>query len=484
MSCVTRDLMKTGTKHLACLALTLGLALTQGCAPDEAADRMKGRITISYWEKWTGFEGEAMQAVVDDFNRSQDRIWVDRLTVSQIDQKLLLATAGGNPPDVAGVWANTIDVYAGKGALTPLDGRLKGAGITRDDYLPAFWELCSFRGFMWALPTTPATLALHWNRRLFRKAGLDPDLPPRTLEELDRMAEQLTIVEVHSPAGPVKVRYTDLSEAQRAAKDFDLVQLGYTPTWPGWWTPLWGYWFGGDLWDGQRTITADAPANVAAFKWYAAYSEKYGVDNLRRFSSSFGNFGSPQSPFLAEQVAMVLQGVWMYNFIDKYAPHLEWAAAPFPPAEQAGIPEITLAECDVLVIPRGSRHPDEAFEFIRYVNRQGPMEKLCLGQRKFSPLRDTSEAFFARHPNPYIRVFLDLAGSPYARTVPRMQIWNEYSSELNVAAERARSLSVTVEQALADADRRAQEKLDRTLRRWDRIGEERTRQWRAYDDGG
>ena len=42
----------------------------------------------------------AMQAVVDDFNASQDRIFIKMLTVSQIEQKLLLATAGGNPPDL------------------------------------------------------------------------------------------------------------------------------------------------------------------------------------------------------------------------------------------------------------------------------------------------------------------------------------------------------------------------------------------------
>ncbi|NIR02910.1 MAG: extracellular solute-binding protein, partial [Gemmatimonadales bacterium] len=48
------------------------------------------------------------------------------------------------------------------------------------------------RGRMYALPTTPASLALHWNKRLFREAGLDPERPPRTLEELDRYADLLT----------------------------------------------------------------------------------------------------------------------------------------------------------------------------------------------------------------------------------------------------------------------------------------------------
>ena len=37
----------------------------------------KDRIVIRYWEKWTGFEADAMRVVVNDFNASQDRIFVD-----------------------------------------------------------------------------------------------------------------------------------------------------------------------------------------------------------------------------------------------------------------------------------------------------------------------------------------------------------------------------------------------------------------------
>jgi len=68
-------------------------------------------------------------------------------------------------------------VYADRGALMPLDDYLRRAGITRADYIPAYWDLCSHQGRMWGLPSTPASLALHWNKKLFREAGLDPDKP-------------------------------------------------------------------------------------------------------------------------------------------------------------------------------------------------------------------------------------------------------------------------------------------------------------------
>ena len=114
-----------------------------------------------------GFEADAMQAVVNDFNRSQDRIEVRFLSVSEVDTKLLLAASSGHPPDVAGLWSDNIPDFSEKGALTPLDGGLAAAGLGPDHYIPVFWELCRHRGFTWGLPTTPGCMALFYNCLLY-----------------------------------------------------------------------------------------------------------------------------------------------------------------------------------------------------------------------------------------------------------------------------------------------------------------------------
>ena len=455
--------------------------LLPGCLGCNPRDTTTGKIEISYWEKLTGFEGDAVQAVVDDFNRSQDRIFVKRLTVGEIERKLMLATAGGDPPDVVGLWTSSIPEFSEKGALTPLNGMLERAGVKREDYIPVFWDLCSHHGFMWALPSTPRSNALHWNKKLFREAELDPDRPPRSLDELDAMSEKLTIVDIDRGGKTVRVRFPELTEEERRAKHFKLVQAGHLPQEPGWWTPLWGYWFGGRLWDGDRRITATDTGNVAAFEWLRGHAEKFGVENLQSFGASFGNFTSPQSPFLSGKVAMELQGVWMYNFIEKYAPQMEWGVAPFPAKNPQQLPLVTIVEADVLAIPKGARHVKQAFEFIRYVNTQGPMEKLCLGQRKFSPLANVSDGFIRNHPNPYIQTFIDLAKSPHAQVVPRLSVWGEYNDEMLVAADRVLTLQATPEQALQQVQERVQWKFDRVLRRWDAVRDERLKEWGDYD---
>ena len=467
---------------VSCLLLpALDLVLVPGCVRPANEKTADGRTIISYWEKWTGIEGDAIQLIVDDFNKSQDRIFVERLPVSQIERKIMMATAGGNPPDIAGLWSWAIPIYAEKGALTPLNKLLEKAHIAKTNYAPVFWSLCEHRGFMWALPSTPATLALHWNKKMFRDAGLDPDTPPKTLDELDAMAEKLTIVEVERQGMKARMRYPDLTPKEKESKQFDIIQLGYSPSEPGWYNQMWCYWFGGRLWDGDRKITANSPENIEALTWFASYSKKYGLQNMRTFGAAFGNFASPQNPFLEGQIAMVIQGVWMYNYISKYSPGMEWAAAPFPPKDPAKTPLVTIAECDVFVIPKGARHVEDAFEFIRYVNSQGPMEKLCLGQRKFSPLATTSQEFIETHPNPFIQTFINLSWSSNALYVPRLSNWNEYKEEMIVAYDRSFLQIAEPKVALDNVQTRMQWKFDRILRRWDKTQRERLKEWSEYD---
>ncbi|HXK20507.1 MAG TPA: extracellular solute-binding protein, partial [Polyangiaceae bacterium] len=315
------------------------------------------------------------------------------------------------------------------------------------------------RDKLWGLPTTPASVALHWNKRLFREAGLDPEKPPETLEELDAMAEKLTKWEVTLPSGEKQTRVGYLPDVPASQKR--LLQVGFLPMEPAWWSYGWGFVFGGKLIDGDK-ITAASPENIQAYEWLASYSKKLGVSSVQRFRSGFGSFASAQNPFLSGQLAMEMQGVWMYNFIKKFADGMQWGAAPFPaPAAHPERRGTANAEVDLLVIPTGSEHPDEAWTFIKYTQRQDVMEELCLGHRKHTPLAKVSEEFYAKHPNPYIRLFRELGASPNAWSSPMTGVWNQYGRELTTAADKISNLNVTPEEALSQVQTRVQIAYDR-----------------------
>ena len=291
---------------------------------------------------------------------------------------------------------------------------------------------------------------------MFRAAGLDPEQPPRSIAELEAFNTRLA---TYRPDGR-----------------FD--RMGFLPEEPGFWNSMWGYWFGAELWDGRGKITIDTPANVAAYRWVQSYPDRFGADNLLAFRDGFGNFASPQNPFLSGRLAMELQGVWIYNFIRAYAPpDFEWGVAPFPSEDPARSPGFGLVETDVLVIPAGSRHPRESFEFLRYVNSRKPMEKLCLGQLKFSPLREVSPGFLARHPNPRIREFLALATDPHARYAPRLATYTEFTSDMSNAVSLIWAGKETAAAALADAQRDGQRSLDHQNERWQRLSTRLAAEW-------
>lgn len=446
------------------------LLFTGGAVAPEA----RGRIVVVYWEKWTGEEADQMMQIVNDFNNTvgkRKEIYVQYLSMSNITQKTLVSTAAGVPPDVAGLWDAQVPQFAAINALEPLDDLAKQHGITPDYYKPVYWKGCTYEGRLWGLISTPAAAALHYNKTLFLKhanklkaAGLDPDRAPRTIEELDRYAAALDDIEIDS-YGKKRIRAS-----------------GHLPMEPGQWIAYTAYWFGGELFDAKTDrFTLTSPEVIRAYEWIKSYSVRLGKDSMTDFTSGFGQFNSTQNAFLSGAVAMEQEGPWMANYIENLKPSMnrwrfpkekerdmspeerrnnyEWGVAPFPSAVP-GQDDVTFAAFDVLLIPRGAKHRKEAFEFMAYVNRQDVMEKLTSLHCKNSPLRIVSPDYIRNHPNPYIGIYEKLAASKNAHGVPPIPILPEVIDELNATTQRIYLLQAEPKDALADAQKRLQEKLD------------------------
>src|SRR5438445_7362245 len=152
-----------------------------------------GRTTIEFWSGWTGHEGKVFQSLVDRFNREHPGLFVHNFGGVQDDTKTIRALTAGVPPD-AFFLGNTGSVgpLAANGAVLPLDDRLASAGLSERDFVPVSLQLCRYRGRLFGLPVLIDGSALYWNKRAFREAGLDPERPPRTPEELVEYTRRLT----------------------------------------------------------------------------------------------------------------------------------------------------------------------------------------------------------------------------------------------------------------------------------------------------
>ena len=409
-----------------------------------------GVTVVEYWEKWTGSEGDAIQQSVKDFNETvgkEKHIFVRCLSTSGIIQKTMVATAGGVPPDIAGLWEAGLAQAAALDELTPLDELAAAHRITADQYKKVFWDECHYRGKLYALVSTPYCYAMYYDKKLFREsadklraAGCDPDRPPRTIEELDRYAKAL-----------------DTYNA-----DGSIHRAGYLPTEPGWDLSFTPHSFGGFWWDDKsRKFAFTDPEVVRCYDWVQSYSKRLGKDAVSDFRSGQGNYDSPQNPFLVGTTAIVSQGTFFAHIIEHQAPSMmnDWAAAPFP-TDAPGLENVTSCTADILVIPKGAKHPKEAFEFIAWLNTRGPMEKLCNAHCKISALTDVSDEFLNHHSNPYIRVFEDLAASPNAHPSPSIEILPDVSDELSNFFQNLMTLRCTAAEGLEIAQRRMQDKYD------------------------
>jgi ABC-type glycerol-3-phosphate transport system substrate-binding protein len=440
-------------------------------APSAGARLPPGYVTVEYWEKWTGNEAAQMLKIVNDFNRTvgrQKKIYVHYMSMSSIDQKTLIATSAGVPPDIAGLWDHQLAQYASMGAIQPLDKMAAEHGITDKSYLPVFWKACHYNGHLYGLVSTPGTIALVYNKRIFqesaaelRAAGLDPNRPPRTMAEFDKYAAAL--------------------DTRDASGEID--RAGFLPL-QSWYVPEMSYWFGGHIFNpNTHQFTLDSPAMIRTYQWIQSYSKRLGHRAMMDFQNSFGNFDSPDNPFLIGKLAMLQQGPWMAFYIQRLKPSMcqilvpkklentlpnrgdnyAWGAAPFPSAVP-GVDNISFNSFDVMVIPTGARHPQAAFDFIAYVNRQDVSEKLCSLQCKNCQLAHVSQAFFKNHPNPYIEVFQKLAASPNAYAVPSVPIWPEAVKSLIDASQSVALEGNDPATVLANAQKRLQQEYDRFRR--------------------
>ena len=264
----------------------------------------KNRVVIDYWEKWTGNEEAQMRVIVNDFNNTvgaQKGIFVRYVSSSTINQKTLVATAAGVPPDIAGLFDVNLVQFAAMGALEPLEDLARQHGITASYYKPVYWKGCNYNGHLWGLISTPTVVALFYNKRILhenaaalRAAGLDPDRAPRSIDELDRYARVLTI----------------------QGSNGRVIRAGFLPMEPNWYVNYICYWFGGNFWDARsKRFTLTSPPVVKAYDWIQSYATWLGKDAMSDFRNGVGNFDSPQNAFLAGQVVMEMQGTFLANFI-------------------------------------------------------------------------------------------------------------------------------------------------------------------------
>ena len=161
----------------ACVAL--GFSFTIGV---RAADRIE--LTFANWAAAEATTKPAIDQVIADFEKAHPDIHVksEAISFSEIARQLALRVRAGNPPDVAQLAGNDTFVLAATGKLEPL-AELMGADL-KAKLKPDAISGLQYQGKLIALPWTLAPAGFWYDKSVMAKAGLDPEKPPRTIDEL------------------------------------------------------------------------------------------------------------------------------------------------------------------------------------------------------------------------------------------------------------------------------------------------------------
>lgn len=410
------------------LVAAAACVLVAGCGRERAKH---GRVEVDIWSGWTGEEAKSFQTLVDDFNRRHPGIFVHNLGGVTDNTKIVRAITAGVPPDLFTVW-NAADVgpLAHYGAVRDLSAEYRASGLKDADFVPGALRLCRDGNRLIGLPLLLDTNALLWNKAAFRAAGLDPDRPPRTLQELKDHAARLTKKDANG----------------------NITQLGLQlPS-----ATLLCWVSGGDFLNPKTgAVTAAAPQNIAAFQYYKdLVTVMGGRESVQAFGSGFGQGQGPNNPFFVGKVAMMISGEWIPSWIEKYAPKMEYGVAPVP--YDAGHPErkgTTLIAVNLLAVPKEAKHPREAWEFLRWLQRPEVQVRFAQALNNVPNIRaalDDPALTTGSVRKEKFGKFCEIAQNPNARGFPVTPLSQFYQDELGRAAEFVLYGTKSPRQALLD----------------------------------
>jgi sn-glycerol 3-phosphate transport system substrate-binding protein len=157
------------------------------------------QITINWWFAHGGRLGEKVQSIVADFNSMQSKYKVVATYKGNYSDTMMAGIAAFRAkqhPHILQVFeVGTASMMAAKGAIKPVYEVMAESGQpwSSDAYLSTVTGYYTTSdGKMLSMPFNSSTPVLYYNVAAFEKAGLDPDKPPKTWEEVAAYAKKLT----------------------------------------------------------------------------------------------------------------------------------------------------------------------------------------------------------------------------------------------------------------------------------------------------
>ncbi len=369
---------------------------------EASGDRQK----IEYW--YLAGANAQVPVSVTLFNERQDSIEVVPVAIpwKEHEKKVLTAILSGNPPDLINM-VTPISKWASRMALMSMDSLLVDALVTEGDFFTANWNDVTHQGRVFGMPMYTASYAFFYNKAHFREAGLDPERPPRTWDELQAMAKRL---DVRDENGRIR-------------------RLGFLPDYGNLHMPMLMAWQNGaEFVRGDTVVMMHNQPLLDALAWVQQFYSDYGLDQLLGFRAGLGI--ADQHGFISGRLSMMLLDNTFIDQIERYAPNLEFGVSIIPTWE--GRETAGSTGTWWVGIPRGAKNVEAAWAFLQFATSEEcqTYEALTMKENLFPANRKTLESVSFLNVHPTREVFVEMLGhavSPVVVPMAHDVFWREYT---------------------------------------------------------
>jgi len=262
-------------KSLGLLAIGLSGLLLGACGGGSNPNE------ITFWNPFTGPDGENMQRIIDEYNNTDPEYPINNISMAADDMYSRIPTvvnSGSGIPDLNIIHAERIVQFRDANLLVPFDEHLNNFdGITADNYVPEAWDIGEIDGERLALPLDIHTFVMYYNPTLVEQYG--PDILDDGVITFDEIREV----------------------SERAAED-GITGMGLTWMRPAFLSVMAQH--GGEITVDGQNPTLNTQESLDTLELYIDLYED-GITNEEGTD--------PLQMFLSDELVFFPEGIWMQN---------------------------------------------------------------------------------------------------------------------------------------------------------------------------
>jgi len=150
-----------------------------------------GTTTIQFWPAWGGYYEETFNEMINRFESNHD-VTVEMSaqgSYGEAQKSVFSAAKAGNAPDIAHLGKNSTVIARDTGYFKPIGDVMPD--LDTSQYIGPAVGWSELEGKLWSLPFNNSQILLYYNKNHFREAGLDPESPPQTFQQVKEYSQQI-----------------------------------------------------------------------------------------------------------------------------------------------------------------------------------------------------------------------------------------------------------------------------------------------------